>query len=128
MKSETAFNILSRLFKYVLLLFFAAAVIYLFSFLISTTVVISLSIVGFSLFLFYSYLREISRLKDLNPPPEREKRGKILTLARMIERASKGYDVSREQVNILLSYIEGEDIVVSGEGEDYLKNLKEVIR
>lgn len=127
MKSETAFNILSRLSKYAVLLFFAAAVLYIFSFFINVAVVISLSIIGISLFLFYSYWREISRLKDLKPPPEREKRGKILMLARMIERASKGYDVSREQVNILLSYIEGEDIVVNGEREDYLKNLEEVI-
>lgn len=127
MKSETAFNILSRLLKYAVLLFFAAAVLYIFSLFINATVVISLSIIGISLFLFYSYLREISRLKNLKPPPEREKRGKILMLARMIERASKGYDVSREQVDILLSYIEGEDIVVNGEREDYLKNLEEVI-
>lgn len=127
MKTEKAFEMLSRLFIYALILFFAAVILYIFSFFMNVTIVIVLSIVGFSLFLFYSYWREISHLKDLTPPPGREPLGKILALAKVIERASKGYKVSREQVDILLTYIEDKDITVTGEGEDYLKNVKEAI-
>lgn len=128
MKSEKAFEILSRLFIYVLILFCVAVVLYLFSSFINVAVVIVLSIVVFSLFLLYSYWREISHLTDLTPPPGREKRGKIMALATVIQRASKGYDVSREQINVLLTYIVGRDITINGEGEDYLNNIKEAIK
>ncbi len=126
MDLEKLFSILSRVLIVVVALFILTALAYKLS-PYGITLFAPLLILGVVFYVLYSYRKETSFLKNLRPIPSIEGRGSILTLARMVERASKGYELSRKQVNLLISSLKGEDITIEGEGDDYLMNLEMVM-
>lgn len=128
MDLEKLFSIMSRVLIIVVALFILTALAYIYGLSpYGIALFAPLLILGMVFYILYSYRKETSFLKSLRPISLPEERGSILTLARMVERASKGYELSRKQVNLLISSLKGEDITIEGEGNDYLENLEKVM-
>ena len=127
MKVEKLFDLVGSILLATVILFFVLLVMYFSLKVASAGVVVSLIVLAATLFLLWFYWKDVSPATSLRPGTRKGQKGRIQALIRVIERASRGYDVSREQVDTLITYVTGEDIHVEGKGEQYLKNLEEVL-
>ncbi|MGC1122002.1 MAG: hypothetical protein WBA22_13005 [Candidatus Methanofastidiosia archaeon] len=127
MKIEKIFDLVGKILLWTVILFVILLVIYFFGQVVSAGIVVSLAILVITLFLLWFYWKDVSPAASLRPERKNNQEGRIQALTRVIERASKGYDVSREQVDTLVAYVTGEDTHIEGKGEYYLNNLEEVL-
>jgi hypothetical protein len=127
MNTEQLFNVTVQILKGTIILFCILILFKLLSAVITPAHMVSILILVFSGYVIHSYRKEISSFQNIKPvqPPERD--GNIQTLATVIKRASKEYDVSREKVDTILSSFTDKDITIEGKGEQYLKNIEKVI-
>jgi hypothetical protein len=127
MNTEQLFNVTVQILKGTIILFCVLVLFKLLSPVITAAHMVPILILVFSGYVILSYRKEISSLPNLKPVQPPESDGNIQTLATVIKRASKEYDLSREQVDTILSSFTDKDITIEGKGEQYLKNIKEVI-
>ncbi|MBU7022675.1 MAG: hypothetical protein HXS40_00790 [Theionarchaea archaeon] len=128
MKVEKVFDLVGKILLWTVILFVILLVIYFFGEVVSTGIVVSLAILVITMVLLWFYWKDISPAASLRPEEAYNQEGEIRALARVIERASKGYDVSRDQMDTLATYITGKDTHITGKGERYLDNLEEVLQ
>jgi hypothetical protein len=128
MKIEKVFDLVGKILLWTVMLFVILLVIYFFGKVVSVGIVVSLAILVITMFLLWFYWKDISPAASLRPEEKYNQEGEIQALARVIERASKGYDVSRDQVDTLAAYVTGKDTHVTGKGEHYLNTLQEVLQ
>jgi hypothetical protein len=128
MKIEKIFDLVGKILLWTVILFVILLVIYFLGQVVSAGIVVSLAILVITVFLLWFYWKDISPAASLKPEKKNYQEGEIQALARVIERASKGYDVSREQVDTLAAYVTGKDTHIKGKGEHYLNNLEEVLQ
>jgi hypothetical protein len=128
MKVEKVFDLVGKILLWTVILFVILLVIHFFGEVVSTGIVVSLTILVITMVLLWFYWKDISPAASLRPEETYNQEGEIQALARVIERASKGYDVSRDQVDTLATYVTGKDTHITGKGEHYLDNLEEVLQ
>jgi hypothetical protein len=128
MKVEKVFDLVGKILLWTVILFVILLVIHFFGEVVSTGIVVSLTILVITMVLLWFYWKDISPAASLRPEGTYNQEGEIQALARVIGRASKGYDVSRDQVDTLATYVTGKDTHITGEGEHYLDNLEEVLQ
>lgn len=127
MNIDKLFNIAVKIFIGMLIFFILLVLYKLFSPVVTAAHIVPVLIIGFSGYVIYSYRKEISNIHNLKPVKSSKKSGNIQTLATIIERASKDYQVSREQMDTFVSSFSEEDTKIEGKGKQYLKNIKEAI-
>ncbi|MBU7015095.1 MAG: hypothetical protein HXS52_09635 [Theionarchaea archaeon] len=127
MKIETIFDVLGKALLWTVILFVILLVLYFFMKVFSAGIVVSLALLAVTVFLVWFYWKDVSPAASLRPGRTPAQEGKIKALTRVIERASKGYDVSREQVDLLVQYVTGEETHIEGKGEQYVRTLEEVV-
>ncbi|MGD2248901.1 MAG: hypothetical protein PVF58_10890 [Candidatus Methanofastidiosia archaeon] len=127
MNTSELFDITFQILKGTIIIFCILVLFKVLSPVITPAHMVSILIIVFSGYIIFSYRKEISSFKNLKPVQPSERNGNIQTLATAIKRASKEYNVSREQVDTILSSFTDEEITIEGKGEQYLKNIKEVI-
>jgi hypothetical protein len=76
---------------------------------------------------FYPYLKNVKTPSKLKEGLEPELYGNLESTAAMILRASKGYDYSREKLELRLEELHGEEYHLTGKGAEYLESIKNVL-
>lgn len=87
-----------------------------------------LIIIAFVIPIFWLYVKDVHRPSKLPQAPEAELIGNLESMAKMIKRASKNLEYSREKLDERVSKILGREVTLEGTGTHYIKALKEALK
>ena len=76
---------------------------------------------------FRIYLKNIKTPSKMEQALEPELYGNLESAAAMVQRASKGYEYSREKLEQMLSEIRGKEYHFSGSGSQYLEMVRKAL-
>lgn len=87
-----------------------------------------LIVIAFVIPIFWLYLKDVHKPSKLPQEPEPELIGNLESMAKMIKRASRNLEYSREKLDERVSKILGREVTLEGTGAHYIKALEAALK